>query len=249
MAFDYNDYDDIAFIYDRVTDVTCYERWTDFAIKLIRKKNPKAKTVLDLACGTGAGSIPLAKKGFKVTGMDLSKGMVNYARKKAKKLKVKADFVEGDMALFDFRKKFDAATSFCDSVNHLLSEAGVLAAFQNTFSALKEGGVFVFDMSHPNYIKKGYSFENDGEDFGDAAFIWENYSSKDHWQIDLTVFRRQKNKSYRKVKESVMMRAYPEKTVFKLLKEAGFKKVRSFDETRMRKPHAKTERIFYLAIK
>ena len=216
---------------------------------MILKENPKAKTLLDLACGTGAGSLPLARKGFKVTGMDLSKSMVNYARKKALKSKAKVDFVEGDMAFFDVRKKFDAATSFCDSINHLLSEAGLQAAFENTYRALKEGGVFVFDMSHPNHIRKGNSFENDGEDFGDSAFIWENYSSDDHWQIDLTVFKKKKDKSYRKIKESVMMRAYPEKTVLKLLKQAGFRKVRSFDETRLRKPHSKTERIFYLAVK
>jgi len=59
-----------------------YEKANSLLYKVFKKYN--IKTVLDLTCGTGAQSISLAKMGYKVTASDISKGMLEIARKKAK---------------------------------------------------------------------------------------------------------------------------------------------------------------------
>jgi len=65
------------------------------------------KNVLELACGTGRVTIPIAKQGTRITGLDLSAEMLAQARKKAREAGVKVRFVECDMRDFRFREKFD----------------------------------------------------------------------------------------------------------------------------------------------
>jgi ubiquinone/menaquinone biosynthesis C-methylase UbiE len=81
----------------------------DYFIKVIDSGKIKPGTALDLGCGTGAKSIYLAKKGFKVTGIDISKTAINYAKENAKKAKVKVDFIVADAVNLSFLKdkKFD----------------------------------------------------------------------------------------------------------------------------------------------
>lgn len=79
-------------------------------------KKRKVKTVLDLSCGTGAQAIGLAKYGYKVTGSDLSAGMLAKARKKARGLGIK--FRQADMTKPQ-SGKFDAAISMFNAVAHL----------------------------------------------------------------------------------------------------------------------------------
>ncbi|HUV42610.1 MAG TPA: class I SAM-dependent methyltransferase [Patescibacteria group bacterium] len=66
-------------------------------------------STLDLGCGTGAKSIYLAKKGFKVTGVDISKTAIEHAKANAEKAKVKVEFIVADVTDLSFLddKKFD----------------------------------------------------------------------------------------------------------------------------------------------
>src|SRR5579862_3364223 len=60
-------------------------------------KKYKVKTVLDLTCGTGSQVFHLLKRGFKVTGSDISKGMLKIAKRKANQENIKIKFLRGDM--------------------------------------------------------------------------------------------------------------------------------------------------------
>ena len=77
--------------------------------KLIDASKIKPGLALDLGCGTGMKSIYLARRGFEVTGIDISKTAINFARKNAKQAKVKVNFVVADAANLSFlkEKKFD----------------------------------------------------------------------------------------------------------------------------------------------
>lgn len=81
----------------------------DYFIEVIDSNKIKPGIALDLGCGTGVKSIYLAKKGFKVTGIDISKTAIKYAKENAKKAKVKADFIVADATDLSFlkNKKFD----------------------------------------------------------------------------------------------------------------------------------------------
>ena len=80
-------YRDFAFVYDELMDDVDYEGWIDYIEQIIEKENAKVKNILELACGTGNITIPLAEKNYDIAGIDISDEMLNVARSKAEKEK------------------------------------------------------------------------------------------------------------------------------------------------------------------
>jgi len=75
--------------------------------------------VLELACGSGRLTIPLAKEGVNITGMDISEEMLNLAKLKASKSEVNIRFIQGDMRNFDLGEKFKFSFIPAQSLSHL----------------------------------------------------------------------------------------------------------------------------------
>ena len=75
--------------------------------------------VLELACGTGRLTIPIARSGVEIVGLDLSASMLAHARTKAKALGVDIEFVEGDCRSFDLGRKFALIFMAFNSMQHL----------------------------------------------------------------------------------------------------------------------------------
>ena len=90
-------------------EIPWHKTQADYLIEVINKGKIKPCSALDLGCGTGEESIFLAKKGFKVTGIDISKTAIKYAKDNTKKAKVKVDFMVADATDLSFLKdrKFD----------------------------------------------------------------------------------------------------------------------------------------------
>ena len=112
------------------------------------------KTVLDICCGTGRWAIPLASKGFTVTGIDKHKKMLEIAKKKAKEQNLKIDFKEGDMRNIHAMEKVDAIL-ISNGIYFLLSHDDILKALSGFFRSLEEGGVLIFNV--PNFIGREQS--------------------------------------------------------------------------------------------
>jgi ubiquinone/menaquinone biosynthesis C-methylase UbiE len=230
-------------------DTGYHDEWTDYAKRLIRRHAPKARKVIDLACGTGETCILLAKKGFKVSGLDLSSKMVNRARRKAKRAGVKAEFIKGDLLAFDLEDEFDAATCFCNTINYFLDDEALSRAFKNVFQALRPGGAFIFDANSPKAVERikrqGVFFQ----EFDSLTSIWRDEVYHDFWQINLTLFQKQKHGLYKKIDCRLLHRAYPQKKIVALLGQAGFRKIKAFDNASFKKAKPGTARVFYLAVK
>src|SRR2546427_790317 len=77
-------------------------------------------SLLDLGCGTGNHALILAKRGYRVTGIDSSAGMLRVARSKARGQSNLA-FVRADMRRFDLGRTFDAAICMDGAYTHLVS--------------------------------------------------------------------------------------------------------------------------------
>lgn len=105
--------------------------------------------VLELACGTGRLTIPIAQSGVEITGLDLSPSMLAHARTKADAAGVKIDFVESDCRSFDLGRKFELIFMAFNSVQHMHDYASQAALFANVRKHLAEGGRFIFDVFNP----------------------------------------------------------------------------------------------------
>jgi len=100
-------------------------------------------TVLDLACGTGRLSIPLQKKGFKVTGLDISSNMLEYAKSKSNQLPI--NYIQGDIRNFQLNKKFDLIIMAGNSFQALLTKEEQCTMFKSVQAHLKQKGLFAFN--------------------------------------------------------------------------------------------------------
>jgi cyclopropane fatty-acyl-phospholipid synthase-like methyltransferase len=81
---------------------------------------PIGNRILDIGCGTGRHSIELARRGYSMTGVDISRGMLDEARHGAVKAGVNIDLVHQDAVAFDAEEEFDAAICLCEGAFGLL---------------------------------------------------------------------------------------------------------------------------------
>ncbi|TMA00670.1 MAG: methyltransferase domain-containing protein, partial [Methanobacteriota archaeon] len=86
-----------------------YEGDVDFLEEVFRRYTVKPGTILDLGCGTGNHSVPLARRGYRVTGIDRSASMIAQAKKKASRLRNPPRFARADMRTFRLGQRFEAA--------------------------------------------------------------------------------------------------------------------------------------------
>lgn len=103
--------------------------------------------ILELGCGTGRVSIPLAKQGFKITALDIDQGMLELAKKKAAALDI--EFVKADFLDFKLNKKFDAVLMPYNAFQHIHSDENINKFFMNLKRHLNHGARFVMEVMTP----------------------------------------------------------------------------------------------------
>jgi 2-polyprenyl-3-methyl-5-hydroxy-6-metoxy-1,4-benzoquinol methylase len=101
--------------------------------------------ILDVGCGTGRHAIELAKRGYQVTGLDLSANMLAKARANAKAAGVRLRFIQKDARQFRFRKKFDLAIMLCEGSFPLMETDEMnFRILKNCYNSLLPGGKLIF---------------------------------------------------------------------------------------------------------
>lgn len=109
---------------------------------------PSGGRILDIGCGTGRHAVELARRGFRLTGVDLSGGMLEEARKAAREAGVSIEWIHADAARFTAREPFDAAICLCEGAFGLLGDDDDplqhdLAILRNAWNALKPSAPFL----------------------------------------------------------------------------------------------------------
>jgi 2-polyprenyl-3-methyl-5-hydroxy-6-metoxy-1,4-benzoquinol methylase len=128
-------YDREAFTQGTLQEVTFIEQEIGF---------DKTKRILDIGCGTGRHAIELAKRGYSVTGIDLSESQLAHAREKAAEAGVKIKFEQCDACDLKFVHEFDAAIMLCEGGFPLMETDEMnFAILQGAARALKSGGTFI----------------------------------------------------------------------------------------------------------
>jgi SAM-dependent methyltransferase len=106
--------------------------------------------ILELACGTGQLTVPLAGAGLRIAGLDVSEPMLSTARERAATAKVSVEYVLGDMRNFSLGRQFALIFIARNSLLHLHSTEEILATFAMVKRHLTAGGIFAFDVFNPN---------------------------------------------------------------------------------------------------
>ena len=117
-----------------------------FLLKLLKPK--KGAEILDLACGHGRYSIELAKRGYKVTGIDFSKHFIDVAKRDAKGQGVKVNFFCDDMRNLSFVNKFDFVINMFTSFGYFDDEGDNELVLRKISRALKPNGKFLIEINN-----------------------------------------------------------------------------------------------------
>jgi len=105
----------------------------------------KKLKIIDIGCGTGRHTIELSKRGYSVTGIDLSEAQLAGAKKKAKELNLKIDFEQHDARKLTFSNEFDAAIMLCEGGFSLMETDEMnFEILKSATKALKSKGKFIF---------------------------------------------------------------------------------------------------------
>ena len=137
---------DYATFYDSLYADKDYESECAFLVAVFEAHGlGGSASVLDLGSGTGGHDIPLAGRGYAVTGVDRSSEMAGIAAQKAAAAHVPVDFVVGDVRDVSLGRTFDAVISMFAVMSYQLTNDDLLAAFKTARTHLKPGGLFVFD--------------------------------------------------------------------------------------------------------
>jgi SAM-dependent methyltransferase len=107
----------------------------------IRRFAPDARTLLDVACGTGTHLQAFAAEGFDVVGIELSPVMAQAARTKNAGVEVHGD----DMRTFRLDRRFDAVVCLFSSIGYMTSLEDLVRAIGNMSEHLAEGGVLLIE--------------------------------------------------------------------------------------------------------
>lgn len=246
-------YGQFAYYYDQLMEDMPYPQWLQF-LEQCWARHRKPSSVVELGCGTGNLSIPLAQQGYDVTGIDLSPHMLAIAQHKQEELGVdRLQWFEQNMTTWSIPNQADAVISCCDSINYLLEKAQLEETFQTTYNGLVDGGTFVFDV-HTKYTFDEYAAQQPftlNEEH--IAYIWHCYLNEDDYEIEheLTIFAEEQSRqgSFHRVDEVHVQRAYELDWIVDALNRAGFKHVERYADFTMEQPTDTTRRAFFVAVK
>ena len=134
-----------ANVYDSLYQNKDYEKECDFIEEIFKKHGKSVKTILDLGCGTGGHALVLAKRGYKVTGIDQSEDMLKAAKNKAGNAGFKIDFHRSSIQNLKLKKTFDAVISMFAVMGYQTNNENLALACNKAKNHLKRGGSFIFD--------------------------------------------------------------------------------------------------------
>ncbi len=133
--------------YDLIYQDKDYERECDFIEDIFRRfSSDPVRTVLDGGCGAGGHAIPLARRGYLITGIDSSEIMLKRAKKKAVESDLSLDFHLRDLRQFDLVKKFDACICMFAVMDYITETEDVLETLKSIRRHLNSGSLFIFDF-------------------------------------------------------------------------------------------------------
>ncbi|MFD1451787.1 class I SAM-dependent methyltransferase [Oceanobacillus sojae] len=127
-----------------------YRKYQDDLLYLMDYASGMHEPIIDLACGTGRLTIPMAKSGLNMTGVDLHAGMLSRAKQKADDEQINIIFEQQDCTELDLAYKSPLVFMTGNSFQHFLTNESQDALLHSVKKHLLTGGQFIFDTRNPN---------------------------------------------------------------------------------------------------
>jgi len=180
--------------------------------------------ILDLCCGVGRHSLELARRGFKVTGVDRTQPYLDRASRQAEAEGLEVEFVQSDMRTFYRPDAFDAVVNMFTSFGYFEDPEDDRQVAMNMHRSLKSGGVFLIDMMGKEILARIFSerdwYEEDGVLILQERKITQNWGwMESRWIIFADDNRTELNLSHR---------VYSAVELISLLTECGFTQVDAY---------------------
>src|SRR6266849_6183376 len=147
--------EDYLHIYEPILTPERTQREVDGIVNLLAL--PQGSSILDLCCGHGRHAIPLAQRGYKVTGQDLSEVFLREVEKEAQVQDVHVHWLNGDMRNIPFEKEFDAVINIFTAFGYLEDQGEDQKVLQQISKALKPGGLFLLETIHREGLMRHYT--------------------------------------------------------------------------------------------
>ncbi|TWT09075.1 class I SAM-dependent methyltransferase [Planomicrobium sp. CPCC 101079] len=238
-------YGKFASVYDGLMEDIPYEKYVEWVASHLQ-----AGSILDLACGTGTLSQLFGEMGFQVTASDLSEEMLTMANQRFQESGLQIPTLQLSMDNLEGLSGFDAVTIAIDSLNYLETEKQVQQTFSEVYEALNQGGHFFFDVHSTYKVDTVYMDSPFFLDDEDVAYIWHTEAGDYPHSVihDITFFVRQ-NQHFERFEETHEQRTHPVAVYRKWLEDAGFQVESVTADWTGDEPDAKSQRIFFHAVK
>jgi SAM-dependent methyltransferase len=190
----------------------------------------KALQIIDVGCGTGRHAIELTKRGYSVTGIDLSEAQLNMARQKALRENLKINFLRHDARNLPFINQFDAAIMICEGGFPLMETDEMnFEILNNVSKSLKSSSTFIFTTL--NGLFPLYHSINDfhgGNNHEGAHYKSDGFDWMTMRDYNITTFTDDDGKEHKLVCNE---RYYMPSEITWLLGSLGFQKIEIFGAT------------------
>lgn len=244
-------YTSFAAFYDSLQSDVMYEQRAGYIARLFKKYDRLPTQLLDVACGTGGFSLQFAKMGMSVTAADPSPEMLSVAQKKASATDLDIMLVCQSARDTKLPYAVDGAVCCLDSINHIIDKRELKASFRAVAAAVKDGGLFIFDVNTPfkhRNILSGNTFviEND-----DVYCVWQNSDCEKNGIVGICLdfFGKDADGKYIRTTEEFAERAYTDEEIRDMLEPAGLEVVAVLGDMSFKAPKACDERVIYVTKK
>ncbi|MBE9004889.1 methyltransferase domain-containing protein [Fortiea sp. LEGE XX443] len=182
--------------------------------------------ILDLCCGTGHMAQHLIEQGYQVTGLDISEGMLQYARENAPRAKLILD----DARFFNLPSTFHAVICPSGSLNHMMNVEDLTKVFAKVYDSLLDNGVFLFGLTLEDGYKSWNATISDGDVKDDFAWACcDSYNPETKiGQFKITIFQKVEE-SWQRLDINNLIRGYSRTEIVTALESVGFTNVNIYD--------------------
>ncbi|WP_455212287.1 class I SAM-dependent methyltransferase [Kaarinaea lacus] len=179
--------------------------------------------VLDLCCGPGRYSVPLAKRGFTVTGVDLQPMLLRKASDYSYKENLEIEYIEENMLTFRRQDTFDLVISMFSSFGYFSNPEDDFIVLENAYGSLKQGGKLLLDVRGKE-IHAMANVKSFSQEMPNGDLIFQRTQVNDDWTSSNSEWVYIKGDKAHKF--NMTFNLYSAAELRALLKKAGFSGVR-----------------------